>query len=101
MADIITTELRQRLQAGETPHLIDVREPWEHEEASIPSAQNIPLGSLPEKLDDLDAWKDEEVIVHCKSGSRSSQAKAYLTQQGFSNVRNLLGGYVGYSAEGK
>ncbi|MFC6223672.1 rhodanese-like domain-containing protein [Hymenobacter artigasi] len=98
MADITTTELRQRLQAGETPHLIDVREPWENEEASIPTAQNIPLGSLPEKLDDLDAWKDEEVIVHCKSGSRSSQAKAYLTQQGFSNVRNLLGGFTEYSA---
>ncbi len=101
MADITTTELRQRLQSGETPHLIDVREPWEHEEGNIPGAQNIPLGTLPEKLDDLEEWKNQEVIVHCKSGSRSSQAKAYLTQQGFTNVRNLLGGYVGYSAESK
>lgn len=98
MADITTTELRQRLQAGETPHLLDVREPWEHEEGRIDTAQNIPLGSLPEKLDDLEAWKDQEVIVHCKSGSRSGQAKAFLTQQGFSNVRNLLGGYTTYSS---
>jgi rhodanese-related sulfurtransferase len=101
MADITTTELRQRLQAGETPHLLDVREPWEHEEASIPTAQNIPLSSLPDKLDDLDAWKDQEVIVHCKGGGRSSQAKAYLTQQGFTNVRNLLGGYQAYAVESK
>jgi len=98
MTDITTTELRQRLQAGETLHLIDVREPWEHEEAGIPSAQNIPLGSLPDKLDDLEDWKDQEVIVQCKSGARSSQAKAFLTQQGFTNVRNLLGGFTEYSA---
>ena len=101
MADITTTELRQRLQAGETPHLIDVREPWEHEEGRIPTAQNIPLGTLPDKLDDLDAWKDQEIIVQCKSGGRSAQAKAFLTQQGFSNVRNLLGGYTEYSAGGQ
>jgi rhodanese-related sulfurtransferase len=98
MADITTTELRQRLQAGETPHLIDVREPWEYEEGRIPTAQNIPLGTLPTQLDELEDWKDQEVIVQCKSGSRSSQAKAFLTQQGFSNVRNLLGGYTEYAA---
>lgn len=100
MVDITTTELRQRLQAGETPHLLDVREPWEYEEGRIATAQNIPLGSLPDKLDDLNEWKNQEVIVHCKSGSRSSQAKAFLIQQGFTNVRNLLGGYTEYSAGG-
>ena len=100
MADITTTELRQRLQAGETPHLIDVREPWEYEEGRIPTAQNIPLGTLPTQLDELEDWKDQEVIVQCKSGARSSQAKAFLTQQGFSNVRNLLGGYTEYAAGG-
>jgi rhodanese-related sulfurtransferase len=101
MADITPAELIQRQQAGETPTIIDVREPWEHEEASMPGTQNIPLGTLPEKLDDLDAWKEQEIIVHCKSGARSGQAKAYLTQQGFSNVRNLLGGYQAYAAEKK
>ncbi|MDQ2771707.1 MAG: rhodanese-like domain-containing protein [Bacteroidota bacterium] len=101
MADITSTELHQRLQAGETPHLLDVREPWEHEEGRIPTAQNIPLGSLPTQLDELEDWKEQEVIVHCKGGGRSAQAKAFLTQQGFTNVRNLLGGYMGYAAEGK
>jgi len=95
-ADITTTELKERQQAGETPILIDVRETWEHEESQIPGSQNIPLGTLPEKLDDLEDHKDEEVIVHCKSGGRSSSAKAFLTQQGFTNVRNLLGGMQAY-----
>lgn len=101
MADITATELRQRQQAGETPTILDVRETWEYEEGRIPGAQNIPLNSLPDKLDDLDELKDQEIIVHCKGGSRSASAKAFLTQQGFTNVRNLLGGYQGYSAEGQ
>ena len=99
MVDITTAELHQRQQAGETPTIIDVRETWEYEEARIPGAQNIPLNSLPEKLNEIDELKDQEIIVHCRSGSRSASAKAYLTQQGFTNVRNLLGGFQAYSAE--
>ncbi len=96
MPDITSAELHQRQQAGETPTIIDVRETWEYEEGRIPGAQNIPLNSLPEKLDDLDELKDQEVIVHCKGGSRATSAKAYLTQQGFTNVRNLEGGFQAY-----
>ena len=96
MADITPAELHQRQQAGETPTIVDVRETWEHEEGRIPGAQNIPLGTLPDKLDDIDEWKNQEIIVHCKSGSRSTAAKAFLTQQGFTNVRNLVGGFMAY-----
>lgn len=96
MADITAPELQQRRQAGETPVIIDVREPWEYEESRIDGSQNIPLGTLPTRLDDLEELKDQEVIVHCKSGARSATAKAFLTQQGFTNVRNLLGGIQGY-----
>ncbi|MBO3271756.1 rhodanese-like domain-containing protein [Hymenobacter sp. NBH84] len=96
MADITAPELKQRLQAGETPTIIDVRETWENEESRIDGSQNIPLGTLPDKLDDLEELKDQEIIVHCKSGGRSASAKAFLTQQGFTNVRNLLGGMQSY-----
>ena len=96
MADITASELKQRLQAGETPTIIDVRETWENEESRIDGSQNIPLGTLPDKLDELDELKEQEIIVHCKSGGRSASAKAFLTQQGFTNVRNLLGGMQGY-----
>ena len=99
MPDITPTELKQRQQAGETPTIIDVRETWENEESRIPGSQNIPLGTLPDKLDDLEELKNEEVIVHCKSGGRSASAKAFLTQQGFTNVRNLLGGMQAYQAD--
>ncbi|MBC6611852.1 rhodanese-like domain-containing protein [Hymenobacter sp. BT507] len=96
MADITAPELKQRLQAGETPTIIDVRETWENEESRIDGSQNIPLGTLPDKLDELEELKDQEIIVHCKSGGRSASAKAFLTQQGFTNVRNLLGGMQSY-----
>ena len=98
MADITPAELHQRQQAGETPTILDVRETWEFEEGRIPGAQNIPLSTLPDKLDDLGELKDQEIIVHCKGGGRATSAKAYLTQQGFTNVRNLMGGYQAYSA---
>jgi len=100
MPDITPAELHQRQQAGETPTILDVRETWEHEEGRIPGALNIPLNSLPERLDDLDELKNQEIIVHCKGGGRSASAKAYLTQQGFTNVRNLEGGFQAYMAAG-
>ena len=96
MPDITSSELKQRQQAGENPTIIDVREPWEHEESRISGSQNIPLGNLPQQLDDLEDHKDQEVIVHCKSGARSSAAKAFLIQQGFTNVRNLEGGITAF-----
>jgi rhodanese-related sulfurtransferase len=98
MPDITAAELKTRQQAGETPLIIDVREPWEFEESRISGSQNIPLGTLPTKLDDLEESKGEEIIVHCKSGARSSAAKAFLTQQGFTSVRNLEGGIMAYQA---
>ena len=96
MPDITSSELKQRQQAGENPTIIDVREPWEFEESRISGSQNIPLGNLPQQLDDLEDYKDQEVIVHCKSGARSSAAKAFLIQQGFTNVRNLEGGITAF-----
>ncbi|MFD1187852.1 rhodanese-like domain-containing protein [Pontibacter rugosus] len=96
-ADITAEELKERLNKGETPVIIDVREDWEYQETSIPGAQNIPLGTLPQRVEDLDELKEQEVIVQCRSGARSASAKAFLQQQGFSNVRNLLGGILAYN----
>ncbi|WP_299754249.1 rhodanese-like domain-containing protein [uncultured Pontibacter sp.] len=94
--DITAEELKERLNKGETPVIIDVREDWEHQESKIPGAQNIPLGALPQRLDELEELKDQEVIVQCRSGARSASAKAFMQQQGFTNVRNLLGGILAY-----
>ena len=95
-SDITVEELKERLSNGETPVIIDVREDWEYQESNIAGAKNIPLGALPQQLEDLEDLKNQEVIVHCKSGARSATAKAFMQQQGFSNVRNLLGGITAF-----
>ena len=96
--DITVTELKQRLDAGENIHIIDVREPWEFEEFNI-KGKLIPLGDLQGKIDDLDAWMNEEVVVHCKSGGRSAAAVDFMTRQGFKNARNLASGMMAWQAQ--
>ena len=95
--DITAAELKERLSNGEKPFILDVREDWEYQEQNI-GGLNIPLGALPDKLDELEDHKNDEVIVHCRSGARSASAKAFLQQQGFTNVRNLTGGIMAYNA---
>jgi rhodanese-related sulfurtransferase len=89
--DITVEELKQRKDNNEELLLIDVREEWEYEEVNM-GAQNIPLGEIPGKITELDDQKDSEIIVHCRSGIRSANAQAYMQQNGFTNVRNLIGG---------
>jgi rhodanese-related sulfurtransferase len=95
MADITVQELRERIDKGEELNIIDVRELWEYEEYNI-GGRLIPLGELQGKLDDLDELHDKEVIVHCKAGARSAAAQALMIQNGFKNVRNLLGGMMAW-----
>lgn len=99
MTDITVEELKERISKGENIHLIDVREQWEFDEYNM-GGKLIPLGELQGKIDDLEDLKNEEVIVHCRSGARSAAAKAFMLQNGFSNVRNLIGGALAYQALG-
>lgn len=91
MQDITVQELKHRLDQEEPLFVIDVREPYEYEEFNI-GAENIPLGNLAAAIEQLDEYKDTEIVVHCKSGRRSEAAKQFLLQAGFKHVRNLLGG---------
>lgn len=91
--DINADELKERLAKKEELNIIDVREEWEYEEQNI-GAKLIPLASLPQRIEELQDWKEKEIIVHCRSGARSSQAQKYLQSQGFTHVRNLTGGII-------
>lgn len=97
MADITTVELKERLDKGEKLNLFDVREVHEFEEFNI-GATLIPLGELPGRMGELEHLKNEEVIVHCRSGARSGNAKLFLEDAGFTNVRNVLGGMLDWRA---
>ena len=97
--DITIEELKERLDKGENLNLIDVREEYEFDEFNI-GAKLIPLGELPERLDEIEAWKDQEILIHCRSGARSGRAKEYLASEGYTNVRNVLGGMLAWQAAG-
>lgn len=91
--DITVEELKERMDANESLHIIDVREPHEYEEFNI-GVQNIPMGEIPTRLDEIKHLKDEELIVHCRSGGRSGNIQSFLQSNGFTNVRNLIGGML-------
>ncbi len=93
--DITAQELKERLDKGEKINLIDVREEYEFDEDNL-GGELYPLGSLPSQIDDLEELQDEEVIIYCRSGARSGRAQQFLEQNGFSNVRNLIGGILAY-----
>lgn len=92
-------ELRSRLDGAQRPLLIDVREPFEAEISRIAAARLIPLGELPERLGELEAWRDQSVVVHCQTGGRSRRACELLLAEGFSKVENLAGGIEAWSRE--
>lgn len=99
MEDITVQELKKRLDAGDKFVFIDVREPYEYAEFNL-GAELIPLGTITEAAaGTLADHKADEIIVHCRSGARSGQAKMMLMAMGYQNVRNVLGGVLAWQRE--
>ena len=96
MKNISVEELKSRIDAGEQLHIIDVREPYEYAEFNI-GGTLIPLGKIMSmQLDELEDLKNDELIIHCKAGSRSMQACMMLETAGFTNVVNVTGGVLAW-----
>jgi adenylyltransferase/sulfurtransferase len=93
-AAITVEDLKARVDRGEMPQLVDVREPYEYEICRIPGAILIPLAQLPARLSEIDP--DREVVLQCKVGVRSARAAAFLRAQGFASARNLTGGILAW-----
>ena len=94
MQTITTDELKKRIDAGEQPNLLDVREDYERADFNI-GGRHVPLGKLQSmQLDDIEDWKDDEVIIYCRSGNRSGIAANMLEHLGYKNVKNLIGGML-------
>jgi rhodanese-related sulfurtransferase len=92
MKNVTVEELKARLDAGEKVNLLDVREDHERGEYNI-GGTHLQLGKVQSlMLDDIEDWKNEEVIIYCRSGNRSGTAALFLEQVGFTNTANLVGG---------
>ena len=88
--DITPGEFVRRRDSGELWALLDVREAWEIEIASIRQTTDIPMADIPARIAELDA--SQAVAVLCHSGGRSAQVANYLAQTGFDRVANIVGG---------
>lgn len=95
--EITPRGLDTRLRSGAQVAVIDVREPYEWAIARLPTARLIPLNSLPNAVTSLDP--DAETVVYCHHGMRSAAAQDWLRDQGFSRVRNLVGGIDRWSLD--
>ena len=96
MQTISVEELKKRMDAGENVHLVDVREPNENADFNIGGIL-LPLGDIRNmQTDTIDEWKDDEIVLYCRSGNRSGIATQILEQMGFKNVKNLTGGMLAW-----
>ncbi len=83
-------ELKEARERGEALVLVDVREPREYAVSDLLGSVKIPLGTLPQNIGKI--AKDADVVVYCRSGSRSAQAVEFLRKMGYDRARNLAGG---------
>lgn len=94
MENISVMEVKTRLNSGETLNLVDVREADENAEFNIGGIL-LPLEKIQNlEYDDIEEWKDQEIIFYCRTGNRSTQACLFLEMTGFTNCKNLAGGMV-------
>jgi len=84
------TELDKLLKNGSSPTIIDVREEFELEISKIDSAMHIPMNQVPKRLEELNP--DNEYVIMCRTGVRSSQICEFLANQNFKSIANLTGG---------
>lgn len=95
--EVTATELAAALRGPSPPLLLDVREPWEAELASIPGAVLMPMNTVPERANQLPL--DRDIVVQCHSGIRSARIVQLLRGLGFARARNLVGGIGAWSEE--
>jgi molybdopterin/thiamine biosynthesis adenylyltransferase/rhodanese-related sulfurtransferase len=93
---ITVEELKKKLDNKENIFVLDVRDPHEYQIVNI-GAPLIPLGSIESRINELSERKNDEIIVHCKTGGRSQKAALALKAAGFTNVSNLTGGITAWA----
>ncbi len=90
--EVSPTDLNQRLKAGDTLILLDVRQGFERDPDH--GQLHIPMAEIGSRIDEIDPEKT--TVVYCRSGGRSGQVVQYLQQKGFADVINLAGGVLGW-----
>ena len=90
--EIDVLALKKKIDANEACKIIDIREPAELAICKINNTIHIPMMDIPKRLNQFN--KNDELIIQCKSGARSTRVCEFLIHQGFNNVKNLKGGIL-------
>jgi rhodanese-related sulfurtransferase len=95
-AEITIEAFAKQRQQPNSPLLLDVREPWEHQTAHLPDSVLMPMGEVPSRAHtELDP--DAAIVVLCHHGARSLDVTMWLRNQGFEQVQSLAGGIDAWS----
>ncbi len=90
--EVTPREVQAMRDAGESFVLVDCRTPAEAAVADIGADKLVPLQEVAQRLDELQPYREQKVVVHCHHGGRSLQMTAVLRQQGFADVKSMAGG---------
>jgi adenylyltransferase/sulfurtransferase len=96
IAQMSVKDLKQRMDQGAAPVIIDVREPNEYQVCNI-GGRLIPMNTVAERLSEIP--RDKLVVLQCKSGMRSQRVAEFLVQNGYTHVANLAGGILAWATE--
>jgi rhodanese-related sulfurtransferase len=102
MDEISVQSLKEKIDSNQNNFLLlDVREPFEQYQSKIDIDNSllIPVGKLPDRINELEDHKNNEIICLCRSGVRSADACKLLQKKGFENVKNLKGGINKWARE--
>jgi rhodanese-related sulfurtransferase len=99
MEEITVHQLKVKIDKKESFLLLDVREMFEYYISKIDGSTVIPVDELPSRIDEIEEYKNQQVIVMCRTGSRSAQAQMKLQENGFQDVKNLKGGVNEWARE--
>ncbi len=98
--EVTPVQVKQMLDKGDRVFLIDVREPYEHQQANIASAELIPMRTIPAALQNIEGMSDEApIVVFCHHGMRSLQVVNWLRERGVANCSSMSGGIDRWSCE--
>jgi rhodanese-related sulfurtransferase len=95
--EITPLELKQRQERNEEVIILDVRETWERQAASILPSQHIPMSEVPARVQELDP--DQHIVVYCHHGMRSLSVTDWLRKQGYEKAQSMAGGIDKWSLE--
>ncbi|HEY9714523.1 MAG TPA: rhodanese-like domain-containing protein [Chroococcales cyanobacterium] len=94
--EILPLELKALMDAGTEVIVLDIREPLEVAICRLPDSLHIPMRHLPDRLAELEKFRESDIVVYCHAGIRSAACVAYMRDRGFKAL-NLRGGIDAWS----